>query len=212
MSEIWKNIPGYPEIYKVSNLGRIKKGNKIRTFKTDVKSRYIRTSLNGKKVDLHILIAKAFLGPRPSKKHHVDHIDNDSRNNKVENLRWATVRENVSKERRNANLYTSKYTGVHRERGGWVAQIVLADKNYYLGKHEKEKDAAAAYKQAFSDYVAEGKLPKSLRNPTYVSYKKQSKKWIVTFKRKQLGSFNTEEDAFNFIRNYCKENGIEYNH
>ncbi|MDR0612303.1 MAG: HNH endonuclease [Dysgonamonadaceae bacterium] len=46
-------------------------------------------------VRVHRIVAKAFLGEPPTKKHVVDHIDTNKQNNRPENLRWVTRLENV---------------------------------------------------------------------------------------------------------------------
>lgn len=46
-------------------------------------------------VRVHAIVATAFLGPKPTKEHVVDHIDTNRRNNRVENLRWVTRLENI---------------------------------------------------------------------------------------------------------------------
>ena len=51
---------------------------------------------DGKRQKVHNLVAEAFLGPRPSSTHTVDHIDRDVANNRVENLRWASKTEQVA--------------------------------------------------------------------------------------------------------------------
>lgn len=43
---------------------------------------------------VHILVCTAFHGPRPTPKHQVDHINRDRFDNRPENLRWVTCREN----------------------------------------------------------------------------------------------------------------------
>ena len=43
---------------------------------------------------IHALIASVWLPPRPSKRHTIDHRDEDPRNNRPDNLRWLTAREN----------------------------------------------------------------------------------------------------------------------
>ena len=41
-------------------------------------------------IQVHRIVATAFLGPEPSKTHEVDHKDTNRRNNRPENLRWVT--------------------------------------------------------------------------------------------------------------------------
>ena len=43
----------------------------------------------------HILICEAFHGPRPSEKHQVAHWNGNRADNRAENLRWVTHRENA---------------------------------------------------------------------------------------------------------------------
>lgn len=44
---------------------------------------------------VHKIVATAFYGEQPSPSHVVDHLDTNRRNNRVENLRWATRLENI---------------------------------------------------------------------------------------------------------------------
>lgn len=46
-------------------------------------------------VRVHRIVATAFHGEPPTKKHVVDHIDTNKRNNRPENLRWVTRLENL---------------------------------------------------------------------------------------------------------------------
>lgn len=72
----------------------------------------------------------------------VDHIDGDHLNNRRENLRICTQRENLLN--RGSNRGTSKYVGVCRERGGkWRAYGTRAE-GKYLGSFETEEEAARA--------------------------------------------------------------------
>jgi hypothetical protein len=44
---------------------------------------------------VHLLVLEAFVGPRPSERHHGAHAPrNDKRCNRLDNLRWATREEN----------------------------------------------------------------------------------------------------------------------
>lgn len=94
MEEIWKNIKGYGNICQVSNLGRIKCGEDIKTPYMEKKG-YLRIALKGKKHLVHRLVAEAFI-PNPNNKPYIDHINTDRTDNRVENLRWVTNKENCN--------------------------------------------------------------------------------------------------------------------
>ena len=79
---------------EVSNQGRMR-SLKVRPHHGTIRDGYRRISHNKKSYSLHVLIAKTFLGPRPSVDHTVDHINMDKSDNRVQNLRWATNSEQV---------------------------------------------------------------------------------------------------------------------
>lgn len=96
MKEIWKN--SIVENYAISNLGRIKNLKTNRIIKPDKEEKgYCRLSvkINGikKHFPVHRLVAIAFI-PNPLNKSQVDHIDCDKTNNRVDNLRWVSNKEN----------------------------------------------------------------------------------------------------------------------
>lgn len=113
--EIWKEIPGFSGCF-ASNLGRIKTEDRYIEFECSGRivkrlaegkivnqrnhsSGYLAVNLhkNGKRQTflVHRLIALTFLGQ--SENLTVNHIDGDKKNNKVENLEWITIQENVKK-------------------------------------------------------------------------------------------------------------------
>lgn len=109
MEEIWKNIEGYEGKYKISNLGRVLMLGSYsdgRRYKESIKkTRFdkggyeytILTNWKGKSktIKIHRLVAEAFI-PNNENKPCIDHIDCNRANNNVENLRWATYKENAN--------------------------------------------------------------------------------------------------------------------
>ena len=106
MVEVWKDIEGYEGKYQVSNLGRVKSlrdsHGKYRELIMTGRNEghgYLKVSLykNGKSkgIKIHRLVALAFI-PNPDNKHFVDHINGIRNDNRVENLRWVTHKENLN--------------------------------------------------------------------------------------------------------------------
>lgn len=104
MEEIWKTIEDYPN-YMVSNMGRVKAINWHREGKEKEMKPYttykgylrLRLTKDGKskQFQIHRLVAEAFI-PNPENKPYIDHINTDRTDNRVENLRWVTNKENCN--------------------------------------------------------------------------------------------------------------------
>ena len=101
--EEWRPIKDYEGLYEVSNMGRVRsldriiidsKGRKhpfegkIMKLQSDRYGYlYISLNKNGKrKFKVHRLVAEAFIS-NPEGKKHVDHINTNKEDNRVENLR-----------------------------------------------------------------------------------------------------------------------------
>ena len=101
MEEIWKDIKGYEGKYQVSNLGKVKSLNYLRTGKEgfikmyDNKNGYLYVNLNGKMFRVHRLVAEAFI-ENPNKLTDVNHIDENKYNNCASNLEWMSHKDNVN--------------------------------------------------------------------------------------------------------------------
>lgn len=64
---------------------------------------YMAYNIDGKHKYIHRLIAEAFL-PNPQNKKEVDHIDGNSANNILSNIRWATRTENLCNKNTHPNM------------------------------------------------------------------------------------------------------------
>lgn len=108
MEEIWKDIPGYEGIYKISNLGKIKAlriwtgrmyiKREVLLKPTIARNGYYRITLSNNKkvkyVNMHRLIAETFI-PNPNNYSYINHIDGNKQNNNINNLEWCTQSHNI---------------------------------------------------------------------------------------------------------------------
>lgn len=113
------NLNGYENNYKVSNDGRIWSEylqNYLKPYFS--KGGYMRVKVNfgdrNKKFMVHRLVAMAFIkNDDPDKKTQVDHINCNRTDNKVENLRWVTPKENTYHAIEKGNRDKYKYTFIN---------------------------------------------------------------------------------------------------
>ena len=109
---------------------------------------YIRVSVLGKDRGIHRIIWEMHNGLIPPKMT-VDHINGNSTDNRIENLRLATHPQNT----RNSKISkrnTSGYKGVSQCRvsGQWKAYITLNLKRTHLGYFSSVEEAYEAYCEA----------------------------------------------------------------
>jgi hypothetical protein len=155
--EIFKDIQGYENLYKVSNYGNIKslfKGeDKAIILKTSIVQGYVSCGLwmsgKGKMIKVHRMVAITFM-PNPRNLPEVNHIDGDKLNNNLENLEWCSKRENICHKENviSKKKKGSKYVGVSPVRecnNRWKAYCLLNKKQNYLGTYGSEEEAHQAY-------------------------------------------------------------------
>lgn len=78
-----------------------------RKFGNPRANRYLQVKIGGKSYKVHRLIALAF-HPNPNNLPMVDHIDRNRQNNKPENLRWVTHKENIVNQSKTRDHYIRK--------------------------------------------------------------------------------------------------------
>ena len=92
--EIWKEIEGHPK-YEISNMGRVysQKTNQIRKVLNREGRQAI--TIGQDSLQVHTLVAIAFLEkPKTKKRLVVNHLNGNPHNNRVENLEWTTYKGN----------------------------------------------------------------------------------------------------------------------
>ncbi|MDR3018665.1 NUMOD4 motif-containing HNH endonuclease [Delftia acidovorans] len=116
MTEQWKPIAGYEGFYEISTLGRVRSLPRIDSIgrarkgrmkatpidRTSAGYRFVGLCRDGvaRKLDVHVLVLEAFVGPRPSPDMEACHEDGDRANPALSNLRWDTAKGNAADRRR----------------------------------------------------------------------------------------------------------------
>jgi len=108
-----------------------------------VSNGYKRVKINGKHIFAHRIAFALYYGAFPSK--YIDHINGDTLDNRIENLRECSLSNNQRNKRLNKNS-TTKYTGVgfHKMSGRWRAYASDKGKQVHIGNHDDFYDAVKA--------------------------------------------------------------------
>lgn len=143
--EEWKDIPGWEGLYCASNFGRflalsriVPKHHGHRRVEPHLlipsihRNGYIKlTFCAGRKrktVLAHRLVAMTFI-PNPYNKPTIDHIDRNRQNNKVENLRWCTLSENMHNELTVEHCRNLNLGRINRE--SWRPVVAIKNREVY---------------------------------------------------------------------------------
>ena len=107
---------------------------------------YVLIKVDKKNIYAHRLAWLCFYGASAEKQ--IDHINGIKSDNRIVNLRLATLSQNQHNRTAYANN-TSGYKGVMLDVSGkWMARIKLNGKSHYLGTFDAPADAHAAYIEA----------------------------------------------------------------
>lgn len=139
MMEEWRIVKDYTN-YEVSSYGNIKNiiTNKLlkKTFRRYELVALFNCGLS-KQFRVHRIVADAFI-VNSDNKPFIDHIDGDTKNNNISNLRWCSHQE---------NLWNKVHKGYHiTSNGKYNVSIRDNDgKKKYLGTFITEEDARKVY-------------------------------------------------------------------
>lgn len=138
------------------NLIRLNSRSFLRRPSEATKYKYSQIRVNNDQYLIHRLIFLYHHGYMPKE---VDHINGNTSDNRIENLREATDAQNAQNRKKSKTYATnpSKYKGVsyHIANSKWVAQIKVNSKKIHLGYFINEHNAAQAYNMAARHYFGD---------------------------------------------------------
>lgn len=170
-SEIWKDVVGYEGLYQVSNFGSVK-SLRINGKKKGIMSQgnhngypciFLRKDGKRHWYAVHRLVALAFI-PQIDGKDCVDHIDGNTTNNHVSNLRWCTNQENT----------TFPLAMQHRRKAA------LGENNPFYGKKHSQDSKDKISKSRMGKYGGD-------KNPFFGKKHSEETKRILSEKKKARG-------------------------
>lgn len=126
--EEWRAVVGFEGAYEVSNIGRVRSLDRVRTYKAPRNGKMVTitrvhrgkllqpgTMKSGHKFIVlgrgngfcvHTLVLNSFVGPAPAGCE-CCHFDDDPANNRLDNLRWDTRAANMQDFRRNYGYHVA---------------------------------------------------------------------------------------------------------
>jgi hypothetical protein len=140
------------ELFWLVRAGRYPIGHKAGTLRKDG---YVGVYYKGKYYFAHRIIWEMLRQDIPGDLV-IDHIDGDRSNNRIENLRLCTFRENHY-NRKIPSHNKSGFKGVswHKQKQKWVAQIKIEGRNKFLGFFDDPLEAYGAYCEKAIEYYGE---------------------------------------------------------
>ena len=152
MSKAYKPLPAAEDLWELFSYNPLT-GNLHRKdtdrASTGVNRRgYGRLSIFDESYSAHRVVWKWIYGQEP--KEHIDHIDGNPGNNRINNLREASHVEN-SWNQRMSRSNTSGFKGVSKYRSRWKARVKKDGKTYCLGTYDTPEEAHQAYCKAAAE-------------------------------------------------------------
>lgn len=134
--------------------------HKLNIIKWYIHNNYAVGSVNNKMTSMHSFVYQLKYNKINSIKTPIDHINNDSLDNRILNLRITSISHNNQNKSKTHNT-SNKYIGVtkNNKNNKWTSKITKNYKVYNLGEYLNEIDAAKAYnKKAIELYGENAKV------------------------------------------------------
>ena len=230
-TEEWRPIQGYEGMYEVSSFGRVKSLNRVvkeRSGKVKtLKGRLLAFHLTNQgyyalnlckeglleKFTVHKLVSIAFLKHKPNKFSCViDHLNSIKTDNFYKNLKETSSRYNSTRYKK-SNFDNS--LGVQPRNDKYFSCISVNGKTINLGTFDTKEEASLYYQNALKAIENGDEIKHKRREKTSkykgISFVKRNRKWyseyydIKSKKRKRIGYFSNEEEAYKAREEYVKQ-------
>lgn len=191
--EEWKSISMF-ERYEVSNMGNIRRGNRVLNPGLDTYGyRQVNLYKDGRRYTKKVyrIVLEAF-NPNTDNKPQIDHINRIRHDDRLENLRWVTVYENV----RNSKNFTEDMLGIswNKKNSSYVVRLMTDNKREcYFGSCKSLDDAKILRDKALKNEI--NFIPQKERNSYGISFLTKLEKYQVRVNGKAVGYRKTFEDA-----------------
>lgn len=198
--EQWKDIENSP-LYEVSTFGNVRhktRKNVLNPRASKKKYNYICydvyiADVIGKQRNqkVHQLVAKAFI-PNPNNYTEIDHIDRNTANNRVENLRWVNRSENCRNTKVRSDN-TSGERGIYKPAGRDKFVLRIGEK--HIGCYDTLEEAVAD-RERFEKGEIEAPVQEGVLKEKYIyiddgKYKVEIQNKTIQYRKR----FNTLEEA-----------------
>ena len=189
--EEWRQVVGFDN-YEVSNIGNIRSSRGVlRPGKDTYGYRQINLYKGGNRYTRKVyrLVMDAF-NPNVDNKPQIDHINRVRSDDRLENLRWVTARENV----RNSGGFTEEMNGISRseKNNTYIVRLNIDGTEKYFGSRKTLDEA-----KSLRDGVLAGEIeytPRNQRDTYGISYLSRGI-YQIRVNGKTIGYRKTLEEA-----------------